>query len=248
VEDLFASGDLRLALTDMDRLALGAALPVEPLRLPAVHQFGSAYFTERREMGVVNLGQPGHVRVGVERYSLRPFDFLYIGLGNEEIWFEPCAGSKPAFYFLSCPAHSRLPVRRIGREEVQPEIIGDATLASRRRLSKFIHPGGALSCQLVMGLTELEAGSVWNTMPPHTHSRRSEIYLYSGLGDGVVVHLIGEPDQTRHVMVRDLQAILSPSWSVHSGAGSRPYSFIWGMAGENQSFSDMDPVELHQLR
>ena len=248
VEDLFANGELRLVLTDMDRLALGAAMPTEALRLPACREFGTAYFTERREMGVVNLGQVGHVRVGGERYSLGPFDFLYIGAGNEVVWFEPCNRSKPNFYFLSCPAHSRLPVRRIGRLDVQPEIIGNAAFASRRRLSKYIHPGGALSCQLVMGMTELESGSVWNTMPPHTHSRRSEVYLYTGLDNGVVMHLLGEPEQTRHIVASDLQAVLSPSWSVHSGAGTRPYSFIWAMAGENQAFTDMDLVELDQLR
>jgi len=248
VQDLFARGELRLVSTDMDRLVLGAAIPVEPLRLPACREFGASYFTERREMGVVNLGQPGHVRVGGERISLETFDFLYIGAGNEEIRFESCQDSRPIFYFLSCPAHASFPVRRIGRGEVQPEMIGTAAFATGRRLSKYIHPGGALSCQLVMGMTELETGSVWNTMPPHTHSRRSEVYLYSGLADGVVVHLMGEPGQTRHVIAGDLQAVLSPSWSVHSGAGTRPYSFIWGMAGENQAFSDMDPVELNQLR
>ena len=248
VEDLFASGELRLVLTDMDRLAVGGAMPIEPLRLPACRELTGAYFTERREVGVVNLAEAGHVRVGAERHSLGAFDFLYIGAENDEVWFEPCNGSRPNFYFVSCPAHRPLPTQRIGRRDVQPEILGDAAAASRRRLSKFIHPGGARSCQLVMGLTELESGSVWNTMPPHTHGRRSEVYLYTGLEDGVVTHLLGEPVQTRHVIVRDLEAALSPSWSVHCGAGSRPYSFVWAMAGENQSFSDMDPVELNQLR
>jgi 4-deoxy-L-threo-5-hexosulose-uronate ketol-isomerase len=247
MEDLFAD-DLRLLLTDMDRLALGTVTPGAALRLPPCREFGTTYFTERREMGVVNLGQPGHVRVGSERHSLGTLDFLYIGAGNEEIWFEPCEGSRPSFYFLSCPAHSRLPVRKIARDRVQPEGLGDPSCASRRRLSKYIHPGQASSCQLVMGLTEMEPGSVWNTMPPHTHSRRSEVYLYFGLQDGVVVHLLGEPRQTRHVLAGDRQAVLSPSWSVHCGAGTRPYSFIWGMAGENQSFSDMNALEPSQLR
>jgi 4-deoxy-L-threo-5-hexosulose-uronate ketol-isomerase len=237
-----------MVVTDMDRLALGAAMPSDALTVPGCREFGTEYFTERREMGVVNLGEAGHVRVGDQRYSLQLFDFLYIGIGNEQICFESCQGSKPVFYFLSCPAHSRYPVRRIGRTEVSPEILGEAATASRRQLSKFIHPGGALSCQLVMGLTELEPGSVWNTIPPHTHSRRSEVYLYAGLEDGVLVHLMGAPTETRHVVVGDLQGVLSPSWSVHSGAGTRPYSFIWGMAGENQAFSDMDLVELNRLR
>jgi len=248
VDELFAQGEVRLAITDMDRLALGGAMPAAPMQLPPCHELGTAYFTERREIGIVNLGEPGHVRVAGIQYSLNRFDFLYVGIGNEEIWFEPCGQSQPRFYFLSCPAHHRLPVRRVGFEEVEPEVIGDAAFASRRQLRKFIHPGGALSCQLVMGLTQLESGSVWNTMPPHTHSRRSEVYLYAGLEDGIVVHLLGEPRQTRHVIAAELQAVLSPSWSVHSGAGTRPYSFIWGMAGENQSFSDMDPVDPTQLR
>ncbi|MEP7363087.1 MAG: 5-dehydro-4-deoxy-D-glucuronate isomerase [Acidobacteriota bacterium] len=248
VEHLFKPSELRVVLTDMDRLVLGGAMPTAPLRLEAGSEFGTAYFAERRELGIVNLGEPGHVFVEGERYSLANRDFLYVGAGNREISFASCEDSRPCFYFLSCPAHQSLPVVHVPRDEAQSEVIGDAGRASRRRLSKYIHPEGARSCQLVMGLTELEDGSVWNTMPPHTHSRRSEIYLYFGLEDGVAVHLMGEPTQTRHLIVRDREAILSPSWSMHSGAGTRPYSFIWGMAGENQAFSDMDAVDLHQLR
>jgi 4-deoxy-L-threo-5-hexosulose-uronate ketol-isomerase len=248
VDNLFVAGELRVALTDLDRLVIGAAMPVEPLDLPACREFGTDYFTERREIGVVNLGPPGHVVVGGQRYSLESFDFLYIGAGNPEISFERCGESPPLFYFLSCPAHEKLPLRRVAREDAEPEEIGETELASRRRLRKYIHPGGARSCQLVMGRTELESGSVWNTMPPHTHSRRTEIYLYYGLEDGIVIHLMGQPDQTRHVVAADLEAVLSPSWSIHSGVGTRPYSFIWGMAGENQSFQDMDVVQPRQLR
>jgi 4-deoxy-L-threo-5-hexosulose-uronate ketol-isomerase len=248
IENLFVTGELRLAVTDMDRLAIGAAMPITALQLPRCRELGGAYFTERREMGIVNVGQPGHVVVSGRSYSLEQFDFLYIGAGNEEISFEACSDSKPAFYFLSCPGHAKLPVQRVGRDEVQAEAIGDSATASRRVLRKYIHPGGARSCQLVMGRTELEPGSVWNTMPPHTHARRSEVYLYFGLGEGVVIHLMGQPEQTRHVVVSDLQAVLSPSWSIHSGAGTKPYSFIWGMAGENQAFEDMDRVEPSQLR
>ena len=248
VDNLFVKGELRLALTDLDRLVIGAAMPVEPLHLPPCREFGSDYFTERREMGVVNLGPPGHILVGGHRYSLETFDFLYVGKGNPEISFEPCGQAPPLFYFLSCPAHEKLPVQRVARDDAEPEVIGETEFASRRRLRKYIHPGGARSCQLVMGRTELESGSVWNTMPPHTHSRRTEIYLYYGLEDGIVIHLLGQPDQTRHVIAADLEAVLSPSWSIHSGAGTRPYSFIWGMAGENQAFQDMDVVQPRQLR
>lgn len=248
VQSLFVPSELRLVLTDMDRLALGGVMPRAMLCLPPCREFGTSYFTERRELGIVNLGEPGHVWVGDQRHSLDRLDFLYIGAGNERVAFQPCSDSQPCFYFLSCPAHQPLPAVRIGRNQVSGELIGEADNASRRRLRKYIHPGAMRSCQLVMGVTDLEPGSVWNTMPPHTHSRRSEVYLYAGLGDGVAVHLMGEPDQTRHLIVRDLEAILSPSWSMHSGVGTRPYSFIWGMAGENQEFADMDPIELHQLR
>lgn len=248
VDSLFASAELRMVVTDMDRLAVGGVVPRAKLLLPSCPGFGTEYFTERRELGVVNLGEAGHVWVGTQRFVLQNFDFLYIGVGNPGVWFEPCEATQPCFYFVSCPAHRSLPLAYCARSEARAEIIGDSASASRRRLSKFIHPGGAASCQLVMGLTELESGSVWNTMPPHTHSRRSEVYLYVGLEEGIAVHLMGEPAQTRHLIVRDREAVLSPSWSLHSGAGTRPYSFIWGMAGENQSFTDMDAVELNQLR
>lgn len=248
VDNLFAPSELRLVVTDMDRLALGGAMPGQPLVLPPCPAFGTSYFTQRRELGVVNLGEPGQVRVGGELFRLDLLDFLYIGAGNPGISFESRGSSQPCFYFLSCPAHQSLPVVcRLGTE-VQPELIGDAARASRRRLHKFIHPDGVPSCQLVMGFTEMEPGSVWNTMPPHTHSRRTEAYLYVGLQDAIAIHLMGEPERTRHLIVRDRQAVLSPSWSLHSAAGTRPYAFVWGMAGENQSFSDMDAVRLDRLR
>lgn len=248
VDDLFAPAELRLVITDMDRVALGGVVPQERVSLPSCRSFGTEYFTERREMGVVNLGEPGHVWVGADRFRIETLDFLYIGAGNPSVSFEPCEGTQPIFYFLSCPAHRNLPAVQSRHGDARAELLGDATGASRRRLSKVIHPGGAASCQLVMGLTELESGSVWNTMPPHTHSRRSEVYLYTALEDGILVHLMGEPAETRHLIVRDREAVLSPSWSLHSGVGTKPYSFIWGMAGENQSFTDMDVVELDQLR
>lgn len=248
VSGLFAGGELRLVITDMDRMIVGACMPSAPMRLESVPALRSTYFMDRREMGIVNLGGPGHVRIEGDRCSLSPLDFLYVGAGTRDIWFEPCGDSQPRFYFLSCPAHTRHPVRRVAREETPVETLGDAASASRRRLRKFIHPGGAASCQLVMGMTELDQGSVWNTMPPHTHGRRSEVYLYSGLGEGVVVHLMGEPRQTRHLIVGDMQAVLSPAWSIHCGAGTQPYSFVWGMAGENQDFTDMDPLKPSELR
>ncbi len=249
IGDLFAPGELRLALTDLDRLVVGVAMPREtPIRLPAPAEFGTAYFTERREIGVCNLGPAGHVRVGDAVYSLGTMDFLYIGIGNPEVFFESCGDAHPRFYMLSCPAHRAFPVTRVTRQEAQSEVIGSGERANRRRLNRYLHPDGAASCQLVMGMTELESGSVWNTMPTHTHTRRSEVYLYTGLGDGIVVHLMGEPERTRHLIVRNNEVILSPPWSIHCGAGTKSYAFVWGMAGENQSFSDIDPVETNHLR
>ena len=249
-DTLFVPGEVNLVITGMDRLALGSAMPQStPLRLPPCKELRQAYFTERRELGIINLGETGHVSANGQRFSLDYRDALYIGAGHQEIQFEPYNCSNPCFYFLSCPAHQNLPVALIRHTDTRPELLGDRANASRRTLRKYIYPGGVASCQLVMGLTEMEAGSVWNTMPPHSHERRSEVYLYTGLQAGsAVVHLMGEPNQTRHLIVFDRQAVLSPSWSLHAGAGTGQYSFVWGMAGENQSFSDMDPIHIQQLR
>jgi 4-deoxy-L-threo-5-hexosulose-uronate ketol-isomerase len=243
---LFEPGEIRVVYTDLDRMVLGGAAPDGPLRLPSYQELGSAYFTERREIGVINIGEPGMIRAGGAEYALEFMDCLYIGRGVEEVIFLS-AGGAPAFYFLSCPAHQGYPTVKITRAEAQREAIGHAANASRRVIHKYIHPGGARSCQLVMGLTTLEPNSVWNTMPPHLHSRRTEAYLYFGLGDGVVVHLMGRPDNTRSLIVRDREAVLSPSWSIHCAAGTQPYSFVWGMAGENQDFGDIDRVCLQDL-
>jgi 4-deoxy-L-threo-5-hexosulose-uronate ketol-isomerase len=174
-------------------------------------------------------------------------DCLYIGKGEKDIVFMPAGARPPLYYFLSCPAHHNYPTVKISHGEALRDFIGHADHASRRTIYKYIHPGGARSCQLVMGLTVLEPGAVWNTMPPHLHSRRAETYLYFDLADGVVVHLMGRPEETRSLIVRDLEAVLSPSWSIHCGAGTSAYKFVWGMAGENQDFADMDPVGLKDL-
>jgi 4-deoxy-L-threo-5-hexosulose-uronate ketol-isomerase len=247
-DNLFAPGELRCALTDLDRLVVGACQPHAAMPLPPLDEIHSAYFTERRELGIVNLGESGHVIAGGQRYFLAHLDFLYIGAGTRDISFEPCDGSRPKFYFLSAPAHAALPTKHIAYGDALEERIGETASSSRRTLRKYIAPGLAESCQLVMGLTQLEEGSVWNTMPPHTHSRRSEIYLYFGLEDGAVIHLMGEPHETRHLFLKDYQAVLSPPWSIHCGAGTRPYSFVWGMAGENKDFSDMDLLKPSELR
>ncbi|MBL0158248.1 MAG: 5-dehydro-4-deoxy-D-glucuronate isomerase [Bryobacterales bacterium] len=247
LEHLFQSGQLNLIPTDLDRLAVGAAMPIGELRLPSCREFGTAYFTERREIGIINIGAPGVVRVGAQSYTLELLECLYVGIGEPEISFESITDQPPAFYFLSSPAHHKHPTAKVARSDAQSVTLGVPATASCRRLNKCIHPGGVQSCQLVMGFTELEPSSVWNTMPAHTHTRRSEIYLYFDLGDHLVVHLFGEPENTRHLIVRDRQAILSPPWSLHSGAGTANYRFIWGMAGENQSFDDMDAIPMESL-
>ncbi|MGH7996090.1 MAG: 5-dehydro-4-deoxy-D-glucuronate isomerase [Opitutaceae bacterium] len=246
---LFQAGALTAHYTDLDRMIVGGAVPAGgSLDLPQARETGTGYFLERREIGILNLGGPGAVRVGGERHELGHLDGLYVGRGEREVAFESAAGGQAQFYFVSTPAHAKHPTAVVRRAEVRTDPVGDAAHANRRRINRLIHEGGVKSCQLVLGFTEFEPGSVWNTMPPHTHSRRSEIYLYFDLGEQVVVHLLGEPAATRHLIVRDREAVLSPSWSVHCGAGTGAYRFVWAMGGDNQAFSDMDAVSLGDLR
>jgi 4-deoxy-L-threo-5-hexosulose-uronate ketol-isomerase len=248
VDDLFETGSIRVVPTDLDRLAVGGAVPQSEMPLAAVPAFGTSYFTERREVGIFNIGDPGVVRVGTSSFRLGTLDCLYVGVGEPDIIFGPGDSGVPVFYLLTCPAHEKHPTRKMARNQATSEALGGEHSASRRCLHKYIHPEGLRSCQLVMGFTELAPGSVWNTMPPHTHDRRSEIYMYFDLGEDVVFHMLGKPESTRHVIVRDRQAVLSPPWSVHAGAGTHSYRFIWGMAGENQAFHDMNRVALTELR
>jgi 4-deoxy-L-threo-5-hexosulose-uronate ketol-isomerase len=249
VERLLRPGALELAYTELDRLVVGGVVPLrEVIALPPCSEFGTQFFTERREVGIINLGAPGRVQVDGKSHLLNQLDGLYVGTGHAEVRFESASAESPAFYLASAPAQRALPVREIPHSSVVPEEFGEAGRASRRRLHRYIHPRGTGSAQLVMGYTEVPAGSVWNTLPPHTHSRRSEIYLYFDLGDELVVHLMGEPRHSRHLLVRDRQAVLSPSWSIHMGAGTGPYRFVWVMAGENQDFSDVDHVPVSDLR
>jgi 4-deoxy-L-threo-5-hexosulose-uronate ketol-isomerase len=242
VADLFQPGRMNLVYTDLDRLVVGGICPESEIPLPAPRELGTRFFTERREVGIMNLGEPGTVLAGRKRYTLEHLDCLYIGMGEAEVVFEAPSGTRPAFYLASAPAHRAYPTRLLSRGQVQGNAMGDAAHANRRRIHKYIAPGIIESCQLVMGFTELEEGSVWNTMPPHTHCRRSEIYLYFDLGDGLVFHFMGTPDNTRHLVMREREVALSPSWSLHTGAGTKNYRFLWVMAGENQEFADIDPV------
>ena len=251
VPDLFQPGAVTLRPIDLDRVVLGGIVPTgESLRLEAHEALAAEYFTERREVGVLNIGGPGSATVDGERYALENRDMLYIGRGSREIVFESGDASNPArLYLVSYPAHAAHPTRRIARDEAQASELGTVEQANQRRLSKYIHPDAGPSAQLVMGITELKEGSVWNTMPVHTHQRRTEVYLYFDLpDDAAVFHFMGQPNEIRIVITRDSEVALSPSWSIHSGCGTRNYAFCWAMGGENQAFTDMQGVGMQDLR
>lgn len=251
VEGLSEAGGLSVRYVDLDRAVMGMASPVgEAVRLENDAMLRSEFFLERREMGALNIGGSGQIRVDGKVYGLENLDCLYIGRGSREVVFESKDASKPAvFYLLSYPAHAEWPTTLIRKEDVKPVELGAAETANRRSIWKYIYLEGARSCQLVMGVTHLESGSVWNTMPAHTHARRSEIYLYFNVApEARVFHLMGPPEETRHVVMEDRQAVVSPGWSIHSGVGSQAYSFCWGMGGENQDYADMDPAPLATLR
>lgn len=251
IPDLFQPGGVTLRPIDLDRVVLGGVVPTTgPLRLEAHEALAAEYFTERREVGVLNIGGAGSATVDGERYALANRDMLYIGRGSREITFFSDDPADPArLYLVSYPAHASHPTRRIAREEAQATELGTVEQANQRRLSKYIHPDAGPSAQLVMGITELKEGSVWNTMPVHTHQRRTEVYLYFDLPeDAAVFHFLGAPSEIRSVITRDSEVVLSPSWSIHSGCGTRNYTFCWAMGGENQAFSDMQWVSMQNLR
>lgn len=249
IGELFQPGKITAHYTDLDRMITGGAMPGgSPLSLPDSKTTGTEFFLERREIGIVNVGAPGAIRVGGTRHAMNSLDCLYVGKGERDIQFENGTAGQAQFYFISTPAHMAYPIAHATRAQGDANPIGETEKCNRRRITKYIHPDGIKSCQLVMGFTEFEPGSVWNTMPPHTHSRRTEIYFYFDLGGDVVVHLLGEPQDTRHVIVRDREVVLSPSWSIHAGVGTGNYRFIWAMGGDNQTFADMDQVALGDLK
>ena len=251
IEDLFTGAGAKLIYSFYDRLIVGGAKPVSPLRLTADPSIiGADYLLERREMGVINIGGPGAITVDGTDYAMAPRDGLYIGKGSKDIVFTSDDADKPSlFYILSAPAHSVYPTTKASFAEAEPVTLGEAENSNRRTIRKYFHPAGVPTCQLVMGMTTLETGSVWNTMPPHSHRRRMEAYIYFDMApDGLVFHFMGEKDETRHLVVREGQAVLSPSWSIHAGAGVGSYTFIWGMAGENQTFTDMDHIAMADLK
>jgi 4-deoxy-L-threo-5-hexosulose-uronate ketol-isomerase len=252
VDALFAPDALPMVYSDVDRSITGSAVPVKgELRLlGSKKDMAANYFLERREIGIINIGGDGNVRCDGKEISLRHRDGLYVGRGTKEVVFTSADVKQPAqFYFVSYPAHAEWPTTHVPVEKATPTRLGTAEDANKRTIYKYIYPGAIKSCQLVMGLTQLEEGSVWNTMPVHTHQRRSEVYMYFDLPENaMVVHLLGEPTQTRHLLVRSGQAVISPSWSIHAGVGTRNYSLIWAMGGENQEFDDMDWVDMKTLR
>lgn len=250
IDRLASPAEINLAYVDLDRAVVGIASPVQkPLVLDSTPELRAEYFTERRELGALNIGGEGAVRVGSSTYSLRHLDLIYIGRGNPDIRFESKSPEDPAvFYILSYLAHTPYPTAVVTKQDAQPTKLGDLVTCNQRTVYKYIHAAGAKSCQLVMGMTELQEGSNWNTMPAHTHMRRSEVYFYFDLRDGArVFHLMGPPDETRHIVVADREIVVSPGWSIHSGVGTRAYKFCWGMGGENQDYADMDPVRLEDI-
>ncbi|HVS01114.1 MAG TPA: 5-dehydro-4-deoxy-D-glucuronate isomerase [Thermoanaerobaculia bacterium] len=251
VDTLFAEDRISLVYSSADRAIVGSAVPAtRTLSLEPAPELRAATFCERRELGVLNIGGPGTVTVDGAEHLLAARDGLYVGRGSKAITFASDSVEAPArYYLLSFPAHVAYPTVRIRQSEAEAVRLGSRESANQRTLYKLIHPGGARSCQLVMGFTVLEPGSVWNTMPPHTHERRMEVYLYFDLpADGRVFHFMGRPEATRHLVVAEGQAVISPAWSIHCGAGTGAYTFCWGMGGENQDFADMDPLTLDQLR
>lgn len=250
LDGLCVSGSLRLAYVDLDRAVVGFASPAAaPLDLPTFPELRAKSFTERRELGVLNIGGAGVVRVGGQPHNLDNLDVLYIGRGHAEIRFESKAPEQPAvFYLLSYPAHATHPVTLVKKADANPTTIGAAETCNLRTITKYIHLEGARSCQLVMGVTHLHSGSDWNTMPPHTHMRRSEIYMYFNLPiEARVFHFMGPPNETRHLVLANRDIVVSPGWSIHAGVGTQAYSFCWGMGGENQEYTDMDPAPLDTL-
>lgn len=252
IDDLFQKNKIPMTYSDIDRSITGSAVPSgKTLKLAASKkEMAAKYFTERREIGVINIGGKGSIKVGGKEYKMEHKDALYIGRGNHNVEFKSASAKKLAmFYFVSYPAHAEYPTKQIKFAKSTPVKLGSDKECNKRTIYKYIHPGTMPTCQVVMGLTELDEGSVWNTMPAHTHQRRSEVYMYFGLSkNSVLMHLFGEPTETRHVIIRDKQAVLSPSWSMHAGCGTQNYSFIWAMGGENQAFDDMDAIPMTQLK
>jgi len=251
VKKLFQPGKLEMLYGDTERAVVAGAVPTKDiLELKGGKELASDYFAQRREVGIINIGALGSVTVDGQNYQLDKLDALYIGRGTEQIQFASKNPENPAeYYILSYPAHKEYLTKLIHKSEANRVELGSVEASNKRTIYQYIRPGVAESCQLVMGLTILAPGCVWNTFPPHTHARRTEIYLYFDLAeDARVFHMMGSPSETRHLVMKNKEAVLSPSWSIHAGAGSSSYTFIWGMGGENQEFDDMDFINVDDIR
>jgi 4-deoxy-L-threo-5-hexosulose-uronate ketol-isomerase len=251
LDNLMLNDEVNLVYSHYDRMIIGGAIPVTKyLQLPNHAELKAEYFLERREIGVINVGHPGTIEVDGETFSLHKLDCLYIGKGMKTVTFKSDDSSSPAiFYLLSVPAHATHSTHLMKKEQASPVTIGDTKTANHRTIYKYIHADGIKSCQLVMGLTVLGEGSVWNTMPAHTHTRRMEVYFYFDVyAEHRVIHLMGQPQETRHLIVANHEAVISPPWSIHAGCGTANYAFIWGMAGENYTYTDMDAVAIRDLQ
>jgi 4-deoxy-L-threo-5-hexosulose-uronate ketol-isomerase len=253
VDPLFVPEQATLTYSQIDRIIVGGIHPVQqPVRFaPELGKHtGTDFFLQRRELGLINIGGDAVVTADDKTYEVKSREALYIGQGARELEFRSVDPAKPAKLYFNCaPAHTHYPNKKITLAEASPETLGDARTSNRRTIHKFIVPDVLPTCQLLMGMTQLEPGSLWNTMPCHTHDRRMEVYFYFDMAaDGVVFHMMGEPTQTRHLVVRNEQAVINPSWSIHAGVGTQAYTFIWGMVGENQVFKDMDHIPMTSLR
>lgn len=251
VEKLFQADRIELVYSHYDRMMIGGVMPLkQSIVLPNPEGLKANFFLERRELGIINIGGNGQVKVDGTMYDVHKMDCLYVGRGTKQVEFFSANASESAKYFLlSAPAHKEYGTRLMTKEEAIPQHLGATETANQRTIYKYIHRDGIPSCQLVMGLTVLNSGNVWNTMPPHTHDRRMEVYCYFDVPDNQrVLHLMGQAQETRHLWIGNGQAVISPPWSIHAGCGTMSYAFIWGMAGENQDFTDMDFLAIDTLQ
>ncbi|MDK0864020.1 5-dehydro-4-deoxy-D-glucuronate isomerase [Clostridium perfringens] len=251
VEDIFKDDQIELVYSHVDRIIFGGIKPVyKKLKLEAGKEMGVDYFLERRELGIINIGGKAIVTIDGTEYELKEKDGLYVGKGNKEVSFKSVNPEEPAkLYVNSVPAHKEYETVKIDIEKANPVRLGDNKTLNKRTIYQYVHPNVCESCQLLMGLTMLEPGNAWNTMPCHTHERRMEVYFYFDMDEDTrVFHLMGEPTETRHLVVKNEECVISPSWSIHSGVGTSNYTFIWGMCGENKTFDDMDHISMDILR
>lgn len=250
VDNLFKPGIVQLTYTHYDRMIVGGAMPAgSSLALETIDQLKATYFLERREIGIINVGAPGTITADGQQYQLGFKEALYIGQGTKAVTFASSPGGQSLFYFNSTPAHRNYPTKKVTLAEAEAVDAGAPETANKRTIRKLLVNSVLPTCQLQMGLTELKSGSVWNTMPPHVHDRRMEVYFYFEVPDAqAICHFLGSPEETRHIWLSNQQAVLSPPWSIHSGAGTGSYTFIWGMGGENLDYGDMEGVSVRQLK